>query len=111
MLNHQTAANMGVKLLREKSDSIIATGSILVMGESSYISFEELLATATRKGTGKVIIDFSDCIYIDSRAIALLISANRRLKVSGRQLTIMNCNQEIKELLYTMQLNKIMEVV
>jgi anti-anti-sigma factor len=102
----------GLKIIRNKSEITVVASTVLIMGDPAFKQFEEMLNTVARKSTstGRVVIDFSDCIYIDSRAITLLISINRRLQLSGRQLRIENVNQEIAELLMTMQLDKIIEM-
>ena len=96
---------------REDHHVIVHAGTILIIGDPSFREFEECLYTNARKGIKQVIIDFSECIYLDSNAIRVIISVNRRLKASGGLLQIQNANQEISELLHTIQLNRIIEMV
>ena len=91
--------------------AIVYTGTILIIGDASFREFEECLFTLARNGTKQITIDFSDCIYLDSNAIRVIISVNRRLKAYGGVLKIQNANQEINELLLTIQLNRIIEMV
>ncbi len=103
---------MAFCLKKEEGDRVtLFTGSILMSGVSTFREFDECLHTVARQGFKQVVIDFSECVYIDSRAITSIISINRRLQVSGAQLRIQNANQEISELFYAMQLNRIIEMV
>jgi anti-anti-sigma regulatory factor len=86
------------------------TGTVLMSGVPAFRAFEETLQTLARQQQKQVVIDFQECIYIDSRAIALIISANRRFRLSGTQLKIINANREITGLLCTMQVNRIIEI-
>lgn len=88
----------------------LSTGSVLMAGVPEFRVFEETLHSLARQRQKLVVIDFQECIYIDSRAIALIISANRRLKLSGTQLKIKNANSEITELLHAIQINRIIEI-
>ena len=89
----------------------VSVGSMVVSGTQAFKGFAEQLHLLARQRNQKVIIDFKECFYIDSHAIALIISANRRLKLSGTQLVIQNANTEISDLLRTIQINRIIEIV
>jgi len=90
---------------------LLHTGTILIFGNPAFVSFKSKLQQLSRKVLKQVVIDFSNCIYIDSRAITTIIMLNRRLQLNGGLLKIKNANQEISDLLHTMQLNRIIEMV
>ena len=92
-------------------NTILCTGPILMAGNQGYKIFEEKLQSIARNGKETVVIDFSECYYIDSRAIAVIISMNRRLRSMGRQLKIQHTNQEINKLFHAIQLDRIIELV
>ena len=91
--------------------AILHTGTILIVGDPSFKEFEACLSKVVRQCTDLVIIDFSECIYIDSHAIRTIISMNRRLNASGGKLQIQNTNQKISGLLRAIQLDRIIEMV
>lgn len=87
----------------------LATGSVLMCGVTAFSSFDASLRSFSRGKYKEVVIDFSECMYIDSRAIALIITASRRLRMTGARLVIHNANKEITELLHSIQINRIIE--
>ena len=89
---------------------VLSTGTMLMSGAGSFRSFESSLRTFTRNQCKELVIDFRDCVYIDSHAIALIISAHRRSRLAGTRLIIRNANDEITELLHAIQVNKIIEM-
>ena len=90
---------------------VVATGSVLMSGVAAFRYFDDSLRSFSRGNVEEVVVDFSECIYIDSHAIALIISASRRLRLSGAKLVIQNANQEISELLHAIQIDRIIEFV
>ncbi|MBN1756686.1 MAG: STAS domain-containing protein [Chitinispirillaceae bacterium] len=79
-------------------------------GIADFRAFENSLRFYARKQFKKFIIDFGDCVYIDSHAIALIITASRRMRMAGTRLIMQNANQEITELFHAIQINKIIEI-
>ena len=102
---------MGQRCSESGSRVVVATGSVLMSGVAVFRSFEDSLRSLSRGNVKEVVVDFSECIYIDSHAIALIISASRRLRISGARLVIQNANQEISELLHAIQIDRIIEFV
>ena len=89
---------------------VVSTGSVLMSGVDSFRSFDRSLRSFSRGKYREVVVDFSECMYIDSHAIALIISASRRLRMTGAKLIIQNANEEIAELLEAIQINRIIEL-
>ena len=102
---------MALVLEKNNASIVVRVGTILMAGDPGFREFEDCLHILARQGHKLVVIDFSDCIYLDSRAITAIISLNRRLKIIGGQLRIQNANNEISELLLAIQLNRIIEMV
>ena len=90
---------------------VVTTGSVLMSGVSAFKSFDASLRLLSRGNYREVVVDFNECIYIDSYAIALIISASRRLRMTGAKLFIKNASHEISELLHAIQINRIIEFV
>ncbi len=90
---------------------VLSTGTMLISGSVTFESFETSLRTYSRKKCKELVIDFRECVYIDSHAISLIISAHRRARLAGTRLIIHNVNVEITELLHAIQINKIIEMV
>lgn len=101
---------MGVLCREFEGRVTLSTGSVLMSGVPAFREFEEMLHSLVRQRFKQIIIDFGECIYVDSHAIALIISANRRLRLSGTLLKIKNANKEITELLHSIQINRIIEI-
>ena len=90
---------------------VVATGVVLMAGVAAFRSFEASLRLFSRGNYREVVVDFSECLYIDSYAIALIISASRRLRKTGATLIIKNANREISELLHAIKIDRIIEFV
>ena len=90
---------------------VLTTGTMLISGSPTFKSFETSLRKSSRKLCRELVIDFRECVYIDSYAISLIITAHRRARLAGTRLIIKNANEEITELLQAIQLNKIIKMV
>ena len=101
---------MAMKIEKDGTTVSLYLGPIIMAGDPAFREFEECLHVIGRQNYHLVTIDFSECIYIDSRAITAIISMNRRLKTSNGQLRIRNANGEISELLHAIQLDRIIEM-
>jgi anti-anti-sigma factor len=101
---------MSLKIEKDQTSVSLYLGAVLMAGDPAFREFEECLHVLGRQNYRLVTIDFSDCIYIDSHAITVIISLNRRLKVNNAQLRIKNTNAEISKLLHAIQLDRIIEI-
>jgi anti-anti-sigma regulatory factor len=102
-----------MKVLCELSGErvVLSTGTMLISGSAMFRSFETFLRNYSRRQSKELVIDFRECVYLDSHAISLIITAHRRLRLGGTRLVIHNANDDITELLQAIQINKIIEMV
>lgn len=89
---------------------VITLGPMLIAGDPAFKKIEAFSHQVAHYQPKLLIIDFAHCVYIDSRVISFILKINRRLQLSGAQLRLENANEEIRELLHAMQLNRIIEV-
>jgi anti-anti-sigma regulatory factor len=101
---------MGSTCIKDSESITISTGAVLLFGDTGFRNFEKNLFLTAKKKVKKVIIDFSGCIYIDSRAIASIITLYQRLRIKGTQICIQNTNNDINDLLRAIQLDQIIEM-
>lgn len=83
-----------------KSEGSLHTVS--VDGELDHSTAGELrsaFATALTEGSGSVLVDFSDCTFIDSTGLSLLVEAKRRLSEEQRLFGVCCAAAEIRRLL------------
>jgi anti-anti-sigma factor len=60
--------------------------------------FEERLGEAIDGADGTVVIDFSDCSFVDSVGVRALIRGGRRLDGSGRTLRVTGARAQVRDL-------------
>jgi anti-anti-sigma factor len=60
--------------------------------------FEERLGEAIEGADGTVVIDFSDCGFVDSVGVRALIRGGRRLDGSGRTLRVTGARAQVRDL-------------
>jgi anti-anti-sigma factor len=60
--------------------------------------FEEQLGDAIEGTDGTVVVDFSDCSFVDSVGVRALIRGGRRLDGSGRTLRVTGARAQVRDL-------------
>jgi anti-sigma B factor antagonist len=60
--------------------------------------FEDRLGEAIDDAGGTVVIDFSDCSFVDSVGVRALIRGGRRLDGSGRTLRVTGARAQVRDL-------------
>jgi anti-sigma B factor antagonist len=61
--------------------------------------FEERLAEAIdAPASGPVVIDFSDCSFVDSVGVRALVRGGRQLDGSGRSLRVVGAREQVRDL-------------
>jgi anti-anti-sigma regulatory factor len=56
------------------------------------------VAIDSPEGSGPIIVDFSDCGFVDSAGVRALIAGARRLEGSGRRLRITGARAQVRGL-------------
>jgi anti-anti-sigma factor len=69
--------------------------------------FDRLLALRP----GQVVVDLSECRYIDAAAIGLLLDVHRRLARSDGVLVLRNPNRRIQRILHHARLDQVLPIV
>ncbi len=78
--------------------------SISVRGEldlSTAPDLERPLEEALERGEGPILVDLSECQFIDSTGIAMIVRARQRLESddSGRTLAVCSYNDQVRRVL------------
>lgn len=63
------------------------------------------LADAVERGGGEVVIDLTDCTFMDSTGLSALLNALRRLTRAGRRLTLVCADGQVLRLMRTTKLD------
>ena len=61
-----------------------------------------------RQGKRHIAVSFTDSSYIYSGALAVLVECCRELKEGDGELCIIEPNQEIKDIIYSLNLDKVL---
>ncbi|MGV9214109.1 STAS domain-containing protein [Micromonospora sp. RB23] len=75
--------------------------------DESGAAFDRLLALRP----GQVVVDLSECRYIDAAAIGLLLDVHRRLARSDGVLVVRNPNRRIHRILHHARLDQVLPIV
>ena len=62
-------------------------------------ALDDALQTALSDGIGDVALDLRSVTFADSSAVAWLLSADRRIRGRGGQMTIVACSAPVRDLL------------
>lgn len=90
---------MQFKVTAQSAGSLDA---VSVDGELDHSTAGELrsaLASVLDEGSGSVLVDFSDCTFIDSTGLSLLVEAKRRLSEEQRSFGVCCAPADLKRLL------------
>jgi len=71
----------------------------------SYV-VEELL----NKKKSKIVLDFSDCEYIDSSGLGVVISVHKRSTMEGGITILAGLNEDVKEVLSITGLDRVLKI-
>jgi anti-sigma B factor antagonist len=87
---------------RVETDSLQGLLALTVAGELDQGTAPELrgaLAEALGNGPGGVLVDLSDCGFIDSTGLSLLVEAKRRLSEDDRAFGVCCPDDDVRRLL------------
>lgn len=92
-----------------QTDSDIRAATIVLEGDLVASAAEELrprFKEIVDQGACDLTIDFANAGMIDSLGMGLLIAAHNSVREQGGSVTLINVNDEIRDLLSTMRLNR-----
>jgi anti-sigma B factor antagonist len=76
--------------------------SIVLSGGIDYATQEEFKnankQALSSEGTKEIRVDFAGATFLDSSAIRALIILNKEANAVGKSLTLMNCNDNLREI-------------
>lgn len=101
---------MSLKIKNDTDGITIIVDTILIPGEPYFKEFEELSTKIGSFDSSSVIIDLSQCKYMDTRAISIILEMNGILKKKGRKFKLINVGEEIADLLCSIKLDKIIQI-
>lgn len=88
-----------VKILAEKVDTNVAP---ILKAEFVLIS---------SNGETNILLDFSDCRYIDSSGLSAILVANRLCKNAGGKLVLTGLQSAVERLIIISQLDSVLNIV
>lgn len=90
------------------------TRVVAIVGDLDLYSapeFERHLLGATKNGATSLIVDLSRCSFLDSTALGILIDANRRLFATGRPLTVVTGDRNVRKVFEVTGLDRVFRIV
>ncbi len=72
-------------------------------------SFRERMQRAWATGAATVVLDFSECVSIDSLGVSVLVAAHRE-RPSGTRIVVCGLSEAVREVLEITQLHRIFDV-
>jgi len=89
--------------MTDESGRLPAAGAVVLapVGELDLAAaprLRELLSATHAPGT-TVVLDFSDVVFLDSSALAVVLSAERRLRSTGGSLRLVHVSEEVLRVL------------
>jgi anti-anti-sigma regulatory factor len=94
----------------EHVSSYLKAGFKLLAGDEVFRAFELNLRSAAQQFIGLVVMDFSECIPIDSSAIASIVRFSRAVSDNGGKIKLRNMNENIAEFFEMVHLERFAEV-
>ena len=96
-------------VLTEKDDTLelLIKGSFSFKDEKKFFIVIRKLHESEIK---KVIFDLSECTFMDSASLGMLIVAGKEASLRQAKLIILNPNKKIKELLFITKMNEVFEI-
>ena len=100
---------MKVERSRQGEHTVIRLRGSIALGETTQTLAAEL-GQAEKEGTGGTVVDLSELRSLDSTALGLLVGSLRRLRAVGRELTLVNPNENVGMLLHMTQLDSVFPI-
>lgn len=72
--------------------------------------FREQVYELINKGSYNFEIDFSECVFIDSSGLGVMVSAYKRCAEKGGKIQIANLNPQVKKVFQLTRLDRVFEM-
>lgn len=86
---------------------------IQVAGELDFATLPQLegpLAAALESSAGGILVNLSDCAFIDSTGLGLLMNTRERVNGDGRQFTICCFHDQVRKLFEMTGMDRVVEL-
>lgn len=70
----------------------------------------ELLIKLLEQNAGRLLVDMSDVVYIDSAGLSVLIAANRRAQSLGGNFALSNPQKPVQQVFRLTRMNKVFQI-
>lgn len=87
---------------------VVTVTDALDAGSTPRVRDEVAQAVAARPG--RLVVDLSDCRFVDAGALAMLVEAHRRLVEQGGLLTLRGCSPRVLRLLSLTGLRRVFDL-
>lgn len=81
-----------------------------VLDGSTVARVREVLDQAVARRPLRLVVDLTDCPFVDASALAMLLEAHRRLARSGGVLTLRGCSPRVLRLLSLTGLRRVFDL-
>lgn len=87
-----------------------AVGVVGELDSSSLPRLEQVLDRVFAAEAGDVVVDLSECSYIDSTGLGVLVGASKRLADSGTRVALVSSDRNLRRLLEVTCLSKVFTI-
>ena len=88
------------------------TGCNAVLDDSALLRIrDELLVLADEPGNPSLVLDFRNVDYVSSMALGTLVRMQKKLRASGRRMTLVNLSPQVHEVFVVTRLDKFLRLI
>jgi anti-sigma B factor antagonist len=101
---------LSLKVVNQSPEYFVVLGGELDL--SSAPPLRDLLSqTFEEDGLGRLVVDLSDLIYLDSTGLSVFVTAHKRARASGIEFCLANPNSSVRRLFKVTALDQVFEIV
>ncbi len=86
---------------------VISLDMVFSPSEPQFALVEDFVNRIPALHIKRVTLDFSNCKYIDTKAISLIVSMYSETREMGAEIQVVGADEEIKDLMHSIQLDEI----
>ena len=102
---------MGFSVQKTSEQEIsILVDALFMRNDPQFQLFEKFISSINSLEAKLVSVDLSSCKYMDTKALALIIRMHQELKKKDASMRISGADEDIKEFLNSIQLDKIIPI-
>ncbi len=87
---------------------VIGLELVFAPSEPQFGFFEDFVNRVESLDVKRITLDFTNCKYMDTRAISLIMNMYRMTKEKEVGIQVVGADEEIKDLLYSIKLDEIL---